>query len=178
MESNSKSPTLTIRLATDDDVRAISALVRRNAEAVLSACYSTEQLNAWKRYNTPTRVRRRLADRTTFCACRGGRLCATIALQETELVGLYVNPGSRGNGIGSLLLEQLESFAAAQGITTLHLTSTPAALDFYLRHGWHAGKTVVLNVLGVDFEETCMSKRLNPKTPGIKISQHHDKLSD
>ena len=162
MASNRKIPTLTIRLATDDDARAISALIRRNAEAVLSAHYSTERLNAWKRYNTPTRIRKRLADRTTFCAHRGGRLCATIALQESELVGLYVNPGSRGKGIGSLLLEHLESFAAAQGMTTLHLTSTPAALDFYLRHGWRAGKAVVLNVLGVDFEETFMSKRLNP----------------
>src|SRR5262245_19737522 len=104
-----------IRPATERDARALSALIRRNAEVVLSAHYSRDQLAAWKRYNTPARVRQRLAERTTFCAFRGRRLCATVALQGTELVGLYVSPSTRGKGIGRALLVHLETFAAARG---------------------------------------------------------------
>jgi len=123
--------------------------------------YSRDQLNAWKRYNTPRRIRQRLLEQTTFCAFRGGRLCGTIGLKGDELVGLYVSPAFRGKGIGILLLAHLECFAARQGIARLHLTSTPSALSFYLRNGWHAGRTVVLSIMGVDFEETFMSKTLN-----------------
>jgi len=124
--------------------------------------YSRDQLSAWKRYNTPARIRQHMPERTTFCAFGAGRLCATIALGGSELVGLYVSPGSRGKGIGRSLLAHFESFAVTQGIARLHLTSTASALDFYVRNGWHAEHTVVLNIMGVDFEETFMSKRLNP----------------
>src|SRR5687767_2483053 len=131
-------PLLFIRSATESDARSISALIRRNADVVLSAHYSRAQLAAWKRYNTPARVRQRLTDRTTFCAFLAGRLCATVALQGSELVGLYVRPRSRGQGIGRTLLAYVENFAVKKGIAVLQLTSTPAALDFYLQNGWRA----------------------------------------
>ena len=164
---------ISIRHATERDARAISNLIRRNAEVVLSMHYSGDQLSAWKRYNTPARIRQRMAERTTLCAFRAGRLCATIGLEGSELVGLYVSPGLRGKGIGKSLLAHLESFAVTQGIGRLHLTSTPLALDFYLRNGWHAGRTVVLNIMGVDFEETFMSKRLNQSHRGNKPQSPH-----
>src|SRR5262245_33206257 len=91
-----RNPLVAIRSATEKDARTISALIRTNADVVLSAHYSRDQLAAWKRYNTPARVRQRMAERTTFCAFLAGRLRGTIAVQRTELVGLYVSPGSRG----------------------------------------------------------------------------------
>jgi GNAT superfamily N-acetyltransferase len=151
---------VTILPATENDARAISVLIRKNADAVLSTEYSPKQLAAWKRYNTPARIRRGMSERTTFCARLGRRLCGTIALRGTELVGFYVSPHARSKGIGRLLLAHLETFAAMQGITALHLTSTQAATRFYQRNGWHSERTVVLNILGVDFDETFMTKTL------------------
>lgn len=162
------NPYFVIRSATEKDARAISALIRRNADVVLSAHYSLDQLAAWKRYNTPVSVRRRMANRMTFCGYLGGRLCATIALQGCELVGLYVSPDSRDKGMGKTLLAYLESFAATQDIAVLHLTSTPSAIEFYKQNGWRAKQTVVLNILGVDFEETYMSKRFDQRQRGHK----------
>ena len=159
-DDEKKCATLRIRSATEHDSRAISSLIRQNADVVLSTHYSQQQLTAWKRYNTPARVRQRMLERRTFCAHRAGRLCATIALQGTEVVSFYVRPGLRGNGIGRVLLAHLEEYAAANGITALHLTSTPSALDFYLRSGWRAERAVVVNVMGVDFEDTLMTKSL------------------
>ena len=160
-DDEQKCTTLRIRPATEHDARAISTLIRQNADVVLSTHYSQQQLTAWKRYNTPARVRQRMQERSTFCAYRAGRLCATIALQGTELVGFYVRPGARGQGIGRALLAHLETFAAANGITALHLRSTPSALDFYSRCGWRAERAVVVSVMGVDFEDTFMTKRLH-----------------
>jgi hypothetical protein len=73
-----------IRRATEHDARAISRLIRRNAEAFLARSYTAEQLAAWRQYNTPARLRRRIADRIVFCAFYGRRLCGTIALQQTN----------------------------------------------------------------------------------------------
>ncbi|MEK6257127.1 MAG: GNAT family N-acetyltransferase [Planctomycetota bacterium] len=92
-------------------------------------------------------------------------------MEGTELVGLYVSPSVRGQGIGRSLLAHLESFAAKQGIVRLHLTSTPSALDFYLRNGWRAGDTQVVKIMGVDFEETFLSKRLSTQTRRNKLGQ-------
>ena len=149
---------LTLRTATERDARAISALIRRIADAVLAKEYSPAQLAAWKRYNTPVRLRERMKSRTTFCAFRAGRLCGTIALEGMELVGFYVNPLRRGQGIGKLLLARLEAYAISQGIRSLSLTSSPSATTFYSQHGWKATRSVVLSILGVDFEETLMTK--------------------
>lgn len=151
---------ITIRTATERDARAISALIRRNADAVLAADYSSAQLAAWKRYNTPARFRDRMKSRTTFGTYRAGRLCGTIALEGSELVGFYVSPSCRGRGIGKLLLARLEAFAISRGIRSLSLTSSPFATTFYSQHGWKADGSVVLSLLGVDFEETRMTKQL------------------
>lgn len=151
---------ITIRTATERDARAISALIRRNADAVLAEEYSSAQLAAWKRYNTPALFRERMKSRTTFGAYRAGRLCGTIALEGTELVGFYVSPSWRGQGIGKLLLTHLEAFAILQGNKSLSLTSSPSATTFYLQHGWKTRRNVVLSMLGVDFEETLMTRKL------------------
>jgi GNAT superfamily N-acetyltransferase len=153
---------ITIRIATERDARAISALIRRNADAVLAKEYSSAQLAAWKRYNTPVRFRERMKSRTTFGAYRAGRLCGTIALEGTELVAFYISPSWRGQGIGKLLLAHLESFAISNGIKSLSLTSSPSATTFYLQHGWKTKRSVVLSMRGVDFEETSMTKQLAP----------------
>jgi len=154
-----------IRAATERDARAISALIRRNADAVLAEEYSSAQLATWKRYNTPARLRERMKSRTTYGAYRAGRLCGTIALEGTELVGFYVSPSCRGQGIGKLLLAQLEEFAISKGIKSLSLTSSPSATTFYLRHGWKAKRRLVLSLLGVDFEETLMTRKLALPSP-------------
>ena len=165
-------PRISIRRVTQADAAAISGLIRRNADGVLSADYTLEQLNAWKRYNTPAQVRQRLGERETFCAVASLQVCGTIALQETELVGLYVSPRWRGRGIGRMLLEHLEMFAANQGISALRLTSTPSAVEFYRHHGWKRRRKVVLNIRGVAFEETLMTKRLGQRklTPFVSDS--------
>ena len=151
---------VSIRRAIQTDAVTISVLIRRNADAVLSADYTLEQLNAWKQYNTPAHIRQRLRERETFCAVDSRQICGTIALQENELVGLYVSPRWRARGIGRILLEHLEMFAAKQGMTKLHLTSTPSAVEFYRHYGWKRRRKIVLNIGGIEFEETLMTKDL------------------
>jgi GNAT superfamily N-acetyltransferase len=158
---NRRGPTpLLIRRATERDARAISDLIRRNAEAILAREYTIEQMAAWRRYNTPARLRRRIAERVTFGAFRGRRLCGTVAFEKGELQGLYVSPRCCGRGIGRFLLAHLEAFAASRGSRRLNLTSTPGAVAFYAANGWRAERKMAVDILGVRFDETLMTKRL------------------
>ena len=50
---------------------------------------------------------------------------------------LWVSPEERGKGLGSTLLDRLESEAVAKGCTQAHLdTFSFQARDFYLAHGY------------------------------------------
>ena len=87
-------------------------------------------------------------------------------MQGDELVGLYISPSWRGCGVGRMLLDHVENFAAKQGIYRLHLTSTPSAVRFYEHHGWKRGRKVLLNILKVVFEETAMTMDLRGLSKG------------
>jgi N-acetylglutamate synthase-like GNAT family acetyltransferase len=155
-----KPDAITIRAARAGDAPALSRLVRRNADAVLAVDYTQQQLAAWKRHNTPALWRQHIATRLCFVAARAARLCGTIALEQDELVGLYISPARRGEGIGRRLLARLEQAAIQHGHRKLWLTSSPSAASYYLAHGWKKRRQVTLNILGVDFEETLMTRTL------------------
>lgn len=53
---------------------------------------------------------------------------------------LYVLPESQGLGVGRALLHAMEAAAAAEGVTSLWLQSSPEAVRFYERCGWRAGR--------------------------------------
>lgn len=55
-----------------------------------------------------------------------------------ELLQLWVEPGRRGTGVGSRLLDAFEARGRARGCDTFYLTTLSyQAPDFYRRHGYH-----------------------------------------
>ena len=74
-----------------------------------------------------------------------------ISTAQGGLVGmledLVVRRGSRGQGIGTLLLDAAMRWAAGQGMTRLQLLADRAnarALDFYTAHGWRGTELICL----------------------------------
>jgi ribosomal protein S18 acetylase RimI-like enzyme len=62
----------------------------------------------------------------------GGNDLKTI----NQLKWLYVLPETQGVGIGSALLEKLETMAKSVGLDSLRLHAAPDATEFYRRHGY------------------------------------------
>lgn len=70
-------------------------------------------------------------------ACLGFSLTRQV-LDEAELLLIATDPGWRGRGVGSRLLEQLFAEARWGRISTVHLEvrDNNPAIDFYFRHGF------------------------------------------
>ncbi|MEV7010077.1 GNAT family N-acetyltransferase [Streptosporangium sp. NPDC051022] len=58
---------------------------------------------------------------------------------SVELISMWVGPAARGQGVGDLLIGEVERWAAQRGATTLRLAVVPdndRAVALYRRHGF------------------------------------------
>jgi predicted N-acetyltransferase YhbS len=90
---------------------------------------------------------------TTFVALSSGKPVGTVSLDTTDLPGfdhlgpwlasLYVEPGSRGQGLGSRLLKHAMDHARSLGARPLWLWTIHNAA-FFEKHGWKkSGETML-----------------------------------
>jgi GNAT superfamily N-acetyltransferase len=89
----------------------------------------------------------------------GGNDLKTI----TQLKWIYVLPETQGLGIGSALLERLETMAKSAGVDSLRLHAAPDATGFYMRHGY--SEVPIDEKQRHDHEGVEMMKDLDSKEP-------------
>jgi GNAT superfamily N-acetyltransferase len=119
-------PSISIRMARASDAAAIaSAILQSFAE--YQAAYTPAAFAA----TTPTAdtIEGRLREGPVWAACRRGAIVGTVSAVSRG-AGCYIRsmaivPAARGAGLGRLLLQHVEEFAAAQGHTYLLLSTTP-----------------------------------------------------
>jgi GNAT superfamily N-acetyltransferase len=129
-----------IRLARIRDAEAISTTLRE-AFAEFESLYTPAGFSA----TTPSKeqIEARFGEGPIWVAEFAGKLVGTIAAvrRGTELYirSMAVLPTARGQGVGTLLLEAIETFAAVHQYRRLVLNTTPfllAAVKLYERHGF------------------------------------------
>lgn len=156
MTANPRS--VSVRLATREDARAIAELSRREIEQGLP----------W-RWTTP-RVLRAVRDRATNVVVAlehevlAGFGIMSYAEDSAHLNLLAVNPLARRRGIGTALLLWLERVAGVAGIEQIELEArqdNDAALAFYRLHGYEQTETVIGYYLGME-DAVRLRKRLIP----------------
>lgn len=147
-----------IKKASLHDISEISDLICESADYNPNH-YDSQQLLAWKAYNTPSEIKTQLYHRTIFCAY-DDKLIGTIGLEDNMIVGFYTRFQLRGKGIGTVLLQYIEQYATSNGIEEVTLTATPSAYKFYKRRGFQKIKEVITLINGEQFPETFMKKYL------------------
>ncbi len=150
---------LTIRLATLDDVKALEPLIAESVRVLQAPDYTTEQREA--ALGSVFGVDRQLIrDKTYFIAeidgiivgCGGwsrrGTMFGSDSSAEREdalldpvtgaarIRAFFVRPGYERRGIGSAIMRASEDAAAAEGFTRLELRSTLTGVPLYRAHGF------------------------------------------
>ncbi|MBS7786971.1 GNAT family N-acetyltransferase [Flavobacterium sp. CYK-55] len=149
-----------IRRATSADAQKLSRLIDENAQLLLKPHYSALQLEIFLRYYSTQAMHEKLKKQIIFCAEINHQLVGTIALEGDFVVGFYTEVSRVNQGIGSALLDYLENHARTQGLDKIQLSASPVGVHFYERKGWKKMQDIVVDYLGVGFEETLMQKCL------------------
>jgi GNAT superfamily N-acetyltransferase len=129
-----------IRLAELDEASLIASILH-DAFAEYEPAYTPEGLAA----TTPTsdQIRARWHEGPVWVALLDGTVVGTVAAvpkgEALYVRSMAILPAARGQGIGELLLREVESFALAHGHRRLLLSTTPylaRAIRLYERFGF------------------------------------------
>jgi GNAT superfamily N-acetyltransferase len=129
-----------IRTAHPEEASEIASLLRQSF-LEFEDLYTPEAFDAT--VLDPARVRTRMTDGQTLVAILGTAIVGTVTVFQVGADILYVRgmavlPSARGNRVGQLLLERIESLAFENGNKRLQLRTTPflaAAIRLYERFG-------------------------------------------
>ena len=182
---------LNIRLAVEDDVPAITTLVRAAMSSLMTAFLSEAQIQASFQFmGVDTQL---IADRTYFVVesageivgCGGWSRRATLyggdhsqATRDAALLNpqtdaarvraMYTRPDHARRGVGRLILEECEATASAAGFTHAELMSTMPGEPFYQACGYAELDRAAEVVEGVEVPLIRMRKAL--ATPSHSLS--------
>lgn len=129
-----------VRLAVSEDAPAI-ALVLYDSFVEYRSSYTSEGFAA----TTPTtdQIQSRMLEGPLWIVLREQTIVGTVSAvpkgESLYIRGMAVLPNTRGQKIGELLLEHIESFASARGYRRLFLSTTPfldSAIRLYERFGF------------------------------------------
>jgi len=125
-----------IRKVTPKDYKKISYLIQRNIEQIRENKYTKRETSAWKKANTPSKIKEKMQGNNSFIIIEGNKILGTITLMDNCIRTFFVDYRQRGKGIGSKLFEFIEKHAKKKKLKKLWLSSTPSALKFYKKRGY------------------------------------------
>lgn len=176
--------TMTIRLATADDVAVLVPLMEAAIEELQKGFLADDQIESSKAIMG---IDRQLIDDGTYfvverdgtiVGCGGWSRRATLyggdhsAGRDAALLdpvrdparvrAMYTHPAHARQGVGRLILSRCEAAASAEGFTTLELMSTLAGLPLYEQAGFEAVERVEDPAGGTPVPLVKMRKHLVP----------------
>lgn len=162
-EPRSHAGLICLRDGRREDDPFIQELFRRAAIQGGSASYSEEALRVWSQGFAPDRWPTLLASEEVVVAELQGRVVGFATLKANEcLINLvYTHPDCFRQGIGRLMINELEKRAARALLTRLKLTSSLNAVQFYEACGYRKVSDETVFVRGSFFEVWHMEKELD-----------------
>ena len=140
MSRSKRQRSLQIRRATADEAVSIASVLHQ-AFVEYEPLYTAEAFAITT--PTPAEIEQRWNEGRVWSALKNGHLVGTVAAaakgDALYIRSMAVLPSARGQGIGEILLEEVESFASAGGFQRLLLSTTPflhAAIRLYERFGF------------------------------------------
>lgn len=127
-----------IRAAHADDAPAVSDVILAALRETNARDYTASVIERLEQSFSPASVRTLLGKRKAFVAVLGSRIVGTAALDGSTVRTVFVAPDVQGQGVGRLLMAELERASRAEGIATLTVPSSVTAESFYAKLGFKA----------------------------------------
>ncbi|SDR30435.1 Ribosomal protein S18 acetylase RimI [Pseudomonas grimontii] len=131
-----------VRLAQSDDAEGISQVILAALHSSNARDYPADVIARVASNFTPDAVLELLKHRVVLVAVQDQVIVATAALDANVVRSVFVNPALQGQGIGRLLMLEIELRARDAGVTTLSVPSSLTAEPFYTKLGFHTVRDV------------------------------------
>ena len=128
----------TIRHAREDDAHEISAVILSALRETNAKDYTREIIERIEHSFGPSSVVELIGKRTVFVAAIGSRVVGTASLDGSVVRTVFVAPDVQAQGIGKLLMAEIERTARERNIAKLAVPSSISAETFYVRLGFRA----------------------------------------
>ena len=140
MSGSERQRSVEVRRATADEA-ALIASVLHQAFVEYESLYTPKAFAVTT--PTPVEIEQRWNEGPVWSVVRDGRLVGTIAAVAKDdalyIRSMAVVPSARGQGVGKILLVEVENFARAGGFQRMLLSTTPFlddAIRLYQRFGF------------------------------------------
>lgn len=120
-----------IRLFRKEDAQELAVLISRTLREVNANDYPSNVIRFMCSQYTPEKLIDQAETRQIYVCERDGKLTGTVALQDKEILALYVHPDHMGVGIGKALMTHLEDAAKKAGVKRLNMNASLTAETFY-----------------------------------------------
>src|SRR5471032_187856 len=131
-----------VRLAQTTDAEGISQVILSALHSSNARDYPADVIARVASNFTPDAVLALLQRRVVLVAVQGQVIVATAALDANVVRSVFVNPALQGQGIGRLLMIEIELRALDAGVTVLNVPSSLTAEPFYTKMGFHTVRDV------------------------------------
>ena len=131
-----------VRLAQPTDAEGISQVILAALRSSNAQDYPADVIARVAINFTPEAVLALLARRVVLVAVQDEVIVATAALEANVVRSVFVNPSLQGQGIGRLLMIEIELRAREAGVTVLSVPSSLTAEPFYTKLGFHTVRDV------------------------------------
>ena len=131
-----------VRLAQAADAQGISQVILAALHSSNARDYPVDVIARVATHFTPDAVLELLNRRIVLVATQDHSIVATAALDANVVRSVFVNPELQGQGIGRLLMIEIELRAREAGVTVLSVPSSLTAEPFYSKLGFHTVRDV------------------------------------
>ncbi|WLG26655.1 GNAT family acetyltransferase [Pseudomonas lurida] len=131
-----------VRTAQTADAEGISQVIMAALHSSNARDYPPDVIARVAANFTPDAVLALLQRRVVLVAVQERVIVATAALDANVVRSVFVNPALQGQGIGRLLMIEIELRAREAGVTVLSVPSSLTAEPFYTKLGFHTVRDV------------------------------------
>jgi GNAT superfamily N-acetyltransferase len=127
---------LRMREIRKTDLSAVKSLIHRTIAVCYAGHYCPEAIRFFVNYHDDPSI---LHDARKGCIIvfeKAGRVVGTGTLAGDEIKRVFVDPACQHEGVGRLIMDQLENLAAAAGVTLVKLDASLPSRSFYEQLGY------------------------------------------